>query len=330
MPRTALTQSVEFMDCWTDGISNQLARDVFVGLTSKQKTIPSKYFYDSRGSKLFEEICRLPEYYVTRVEMALLKDRAHRIMRYFHQGDLVELGSGANWKIRMLIDALDEKARVRTRYVPVDVSETAILESVNELVDLYPELSVMIVVADFTRDLRRLPNDGPKLMLFLGSTIGNMNTEESVSFLTSVAQCLVPGDRFLLGLDMVKPPKILEAAYDDAKGITADFNRNMLHVVNRELDANFSPDHFDHLAFFNEEEEQVEMHLKANRRMRVDISDIDLTATFEKGETILTEISRKFTRESAQSMIEQSGLEVAQWHQDPKGWFALADLCRAD
>ena len=330
MQKITPAQDVEVMDCWSDGLSSQLARDIRVGLTSKQKAIPSKYFYDSRGSKLFEEICHLPEYYLTRVEMALLQDKAHVIMNDFTHGDLVELGSGANWKIRMLIAALDREVRSLTRYVPVDVSETAIVEAARDLVEVFPELSVKGVVADFTRDLRRLPNDGPKLMLFLGSTIGNMNHEESVRFLTSVARSLRPGDRFILGLDMVKSPEIIEAAYDDAEGVTADFNRNLLLVVNRELDANFSLDHFDHLAFFNEEEEQVEMHLKANRPVRVEIPHIDLTVTLDEGETIHTEISRKFRKTSVQRMVEDAGLKIEHWLQDPNGWFALVDLVRAE
>ncbi|MFC1833499.1 L-histidine N(alpha)-methyltransferase [Thermodesulfobacteriota bacterium] len=329
MSKTTVATDIELMDCWTRGFPSQLAKDVCIGLTSRQKTIPSKYFYDSRGSKLFEEICNLPEYYVTRVEMALLKAKANLLMRDFKNGDLVELGSGANWKIRTLIEALGKEDRLLTRYVPVDVSDSAITEAAEELVAIYPELSVKGVVADFTQYLHRLPKGGPKLMLFLGSTIGNMSRKECQSFLISVAQYLRPGDRLLLGLDMVKPPKILEAAYDDAKGVTAAFNRNVLLVVNRELDANFNLDHFDHLAFFNEEEEQVEMHLRANRRVQVEISHIDLTVTLEEGETIHTEISRKFRRKSAQRMIEKSGLRVANWHQDPKGWFAIADLVRA-
>jgi L-histidine N-alpha-methyltransferase len=283
MSKATVAQDIDLIDCWTRGLSSQLAEDICSGLTSRQKTIPSKYFYDSRGSKLFEEICKLPEYYVTRVEMALLKAKANLLMRDFYNGDLVELGSGANWKIRTLIEALGKKARLLTRYVPVDVSESAITEASKELVAIYPELSVKGVVADFTRDLHRLPKGGPKLMLFLGSTIGNMSLKECQDFLISVAQHLRPGDRFLLGLDMVKSPEILEAAYDDAKGVTAAFNRNVLLVVNRELDANFNLDHFDHLAFFNEEEEQVEMHLRANRRIKVEIAHIDLTVTMEEG-----------------------------------------------
>lgn len=326
MQRTEPYQQVEVMDCWTDRVSSQLARDVCTGLTSEQKFIPSKYFYDSRGSKLFDKICELPEYYVTRVEMALLRDKADVIMSDFNYGDLVELGSGANWKIRTLLDALNVEIRALTQYVPVDVSETAIQEATRELQEIYPELSVMGVVADFTRDLHRLPNDGPKLMLFLGSTIGNLSHEESVSFLRTVAERLQSDDRFLLGMDMVKSAEILEAAYNDAQGVTAEFNRNALRVLNRELDADFCPDHFDHLAFFNEDEEQVEMHLRANRPVRVEISHIDLTVTFQEGETIHTEISRKFSRTSARRMIEDAGLRVAHWHTDPKEWFALAEL----
>jgi L-histidine N-alpha-methyltransferase len=320
---------LETVDCWTDCVSNRMARDIRNGLTSQQKSIPSKYFYDAHGSGLFEKICTLPEYYVTRTELKLLRDGAVEIMGDFRGGDLVELGAGANWKIKTLLGALDEKARSQTRYVPVDVSETAIAKATQELMKIYPELSVMRVVADFMHDLHHLPDGGPKLILFLGSTIGNLGHEESLDFLKEVSRSLRPGDRFLLGMDMVKPLEILEAAYNDTQGVTAEFNRNVLLVVNRVLDAYFPLDHFDHLAFFNKDEEQVEMHLRANRSVIVEIPRIDLTVTFEEGETIHTEISRKFTRQSAQRMIEESGLQVLRWHTDPKGWFTLADIAMA-
>lgn len=328
MPSVSQAQELEVMDCWTDGVSNHLARDIYNGLTSEKKSIPSKYFYDQQGSKLFDRICRLPEYYVTRVEMALLRNKAHLIMNGFDRGDIVELGSGANWKIRTLLESLSRETRSRSRYVPVDVSEKAILEAGGELLKIYPELNVMGVVADFTRDLHQIPESGPKLVLFLGSTIGNFSHEDGASFLRVVSDCLRPGDRFLLGMDMVKPTDILEAAYNDAQGVTAEFNKNVLRVVNRELGANFRLDRFDHVAFFNEDREQVEMHLRANKELHVEIPGIDLTVAFEEGETIHTEISRKFSRESARNMVEEAGLEIAHWHADPKEWFALAELVR--
>ncbi|MEJ2716043.1 MAG: L-histidine N(alpha)-methyltransferase, partial [Deltaproteobacteria bacterium] len=273
-------------------------------------------------------ICKVPEYYVTRTELGLLRSIAWELTRNFENGDLVELGSGANWKIRILLDALGSARRSTTRYVPVDVSETALLAAARQLLKLYPELEVTGVVADFTRDLHQLPTGRSKLVLFFGSTIGNLNEAESMIFLEAVADTLADGDRFILGLDMIKSPEIVEAAYNDSQEITAAFNKNILLVLNRELRATFDPDDFDHLAFFNEDEGRIEMHLRANRRVDVEIRDLDDSILLQKGETIRTEICRKFSRSSAEEMLNRAGLAVARWHTDPKGWFSVAEVSR--
>ncbi len=205
--------------------TDAMAQDVLKGLLADQKYIPSKYFYDARGSKLFEVICNLPEYYPTRTELSLLATHAEEIVRGLRHGDLVELGAGANWKIRTLLDALGPWRRGHVRYVPVDVCGPALRESAAELTTAYPELRVDGIVADFTRDLHRLHSDRPKVVLFFGSTIGNLDEGEAVAFLQDVAAMLNPGDRFVLGLDMVKPIQILEAAYNDSRNVTAEFNR---------------------------------------------------------------------------------------------------------
>ena len=308
----------------------QIVLDVRRGLTGVQKYISSKYFYDARGSVLFDRICNLPEYYLTRTELALLQSIARELTRDFENGDLVELGSGANWKIRILLDALGRARRATTRYVPVDVSETALLAAARHLLKLYPELEVTGVVADFTRDLHQLPTDRSKLLLFFGSTIGNLNEAESQIFLRAVADTLSDGDRFILGLDMLKSPEIVEAAYNDSQEVTAAFNKNVLLVLNRELRATFDPDDFDHVAFFNEDEERIEMHLRANRRVDVEIRDLDNSVRLEKGETIVTEICRKFSRASAGNMLNSAGLDIMRWHTDPKGWFSIAEVGRLD
>ncbi len=302
-----------------------MAQDVLKGLMADQKYIPSKYFYDARGSKLFEVICNLPEYYPTRTELRLLSTHAKDIVRGLRQGDLVELGSGANWKIRTLLDALGPSRRADVRYVPVDVCGPGLLESAAQLTTVYPEVRVNGIVADFTRDLHRLQSDRPKVVLFFGSTIGNLDEGEALSFLQDVAAMLNPGDRFLLGLDMVKPVEILEAAYNDSRNVTAEFNKNILLVINRELRANFNPASFDHAAFFNEKQERVEMHLRARRDMCVDVKALRISVVLKNGETIRTEICRKFRRHGAEKMIRDAGMEVSRWYSDPKGWFSLLE-----
>jgi L-histidine Nalpha-methyltransferase len=305
--------------------SGTIAEDVLRGLSATQKYIPSKYFYDERGSKLFEAICDLPEYYPTRTELGLLSGHARDIVRGLRHVDLVELGAGANRKIRSLLDALGPWRRADVRYVPVDVCGPALLESASQLRAVYPEMRVKRIEADFTRDLHLLRSDRPKLVLFFGSTIGNLDEGEVSSFLKNVAAMLNPGDRFLLGLDMVKPVEILEAAYNDSQNVTAEFNKNMLHVVNRELRGGFNPDDFDHVAFYNEERERVEMHLRARRDMCVEIKDIEISVDMKKGETIRTEICRKFRRDGAENMIQDAGLRVRRWYSDPNGWFSLLE-----
>jgi len=305
--------------------ADTMAQDVLKGLTADQKYIPSKYFYDARGSKLFEVICNLQEYYPTRTELGLLSIHAKDIVRELRQGDLVELGAGANWKIRTLLDALDPCRRTDVCYVPVDACGSALLESAAQLTTVYPEVRVNGIVADFTRDLHRLQSDRPKLVLFFGSTIGNLDEGEALSFLQDVAAILNPGDRFLLGLDMVKPVEILEAAYNDSQNVTAEFNKNILLVINRELRATFDPDCFDHVAFFNEKQERIEMHLRARRDVCVDVKALGISVVLKNGETIRTEICRKFRRDGAEKMICDAGMEVTRWYSDPKGWFSLLE-----
>lgn len=304
---------------------DRMAREVLEGLTADPKFLPSKYFYDARGSKLFEMICNLPEYYPTRTELSVLSTHAKDIVRGLGSSDLVELGSGANWKIRTLLDALEPSRRAHVRYVPVDVCSSALEESAAQLRTVYPEVRVNGVIADFTRDLHRVRSNRSKLVLFLGSTIGNLDEHEAVSFLCEVAGMLNPGDRFLLGLDMIKPVSILEAAYNDSQDVTSEFNKNILHVLNRELHANFAPEDFDHVAFFNHEEERVEMHLRARRDLRVEIKALHTSITLRKGETIRTEICRKFTRDRAAHMIRGAGMQVSRWYTDPQGWFSLLE-----
>lgn len=306
--------------------AGDLAGDVLDGMTAEQKYIPSKYFYDGRGSRLFEAICTLPEYYLTRTELSVLRDRSRAIMEPFGAGDLVEMGSGANWKISTLIDAAERPHGDGLRYVPVDVSEPALVAASEGLVRKYRMLTVLGIVGDFTRDLHRVPDGVPKIVMLFGSTVGNFDEAACHRLLRSVADVMRPGDRFLIGIDMIKPVPVLEAAYNDSRGITGEFNRNVLHVINRELHADFDPALFDHVAFYDAEKEQVEMHLRARQKTTVVIRDLDLSVEFERGETIRTEISRKFSRESAEALFSRAGLSADRWFSDPKGWFSLVEL----
>jgi len=312
-----------------EGAERRLADDVLDGLTRPFKEIPPKHFYDSRGSELFEHICRLPEYYPTRTEMAILEASAPAIVDAAAPVELVELGSGATAKARLLLDAMGDDAR---RYVPVDVSERMVREAAVALVDDYEGMEIHGVVADFQRHLDRVPPPvpgEPRLVALLGGTIGNFPPGSRRSLLRDAAALLGTDDHFLLGTDLVKDPAIIEAAYDDAQGITAEFNRNVLHVMNRELEANFDPDAFDHVAFFDRRREWVEMRLRAQRPMTVRVADLDLQLEFAAGEELRTEISAKFTRERLERDYAAAGLELRGWYTDPEELFAVTLAGRA-
>lgn len=307
-----------------DGALEDMKREVREGLTAEQKYLPSKYFYDSRGSALFERICELPEYYQTRTELAILKKSSRQIMRELKEGNLVELGSGANWKIRHLLDAAG--ARSRIRYIPVDVCESALVGAAEELLCLYPELSISGIVADFQREMDRIGLEGDSLITFFGGTIGNFSEAEGQKFLSGLADAMGKRDRLLLGLDMVKQKELLEAAYNDEQGITAQFNKNILSVLNRELNADFVPGAFEHLAFYNSATESIEMHLRARENISVEIAGLELDVTMKRGETVFTEISRKFRRETVEEMAREAGLTIANWYTDRKEWFSLVEM----
>ncbi len=304
--------------------------EIITGLTQPQKRLPSKYFYDAYGSWLFEKICELPEYYLTRTELALLRKKSPEIMAFFKGdgGDLVELGSGSNRKIKILLDAVDGDGLRRLRYVPVDISDSALEEASRELLYDYEELDILGIIADFTRHLEVMPT-GRKLITFLGSTIGNFSDPERISFLRQVAAAMQPGDRFLLGLDMVKSQDLLEAAYNDSQGVTAAFNRNILRNINRSLNADFNLADFDHRAVFVEDKERVEMHLKATRPTVARIADLRLPVALRAGETIHTEICQKFSQDRARRDFQKAGLTALEWFPDPRGWFSLVLLQKA-
>jgi len=300
-----------------------LGRDVAAGLTRPQKVLPPKYLYDERGSELFDAICDLPEYYPTRTEEALLRGIARDLVDRIRPEQLIELGSGASRKTRVLLDALTEVCP-QASYVPVDVSEDMLRRSARALRRSYPGLDVHGIVGDYERHLRHLPDAERRLVVFLGSTIGNFSEAEGEQFLAALREQLDAGDCLLIGFDLVKPVEILHAAYNDSAGITAEFNRNVLRVLNRELDGDFDLDEFEHEAFFDRESSRIEMHLRARRAVEVTLAAIDLTVEFAAGETIRTEISRKFTRESALGLLRAGGFAPREWHVSPDGFFSLA------
>jgi len=301
-----------------------LADDVFDGLTRPFKELPPKHFYDRAGAELFDRICELPEYYPTRTERAILSDRAAAIAATTQAAELVELGSGYATKTRLLLSALHEAGTLR-RYVPIDVTESVVREVAAALVDEYPGLAVHGIVGDYERHLARVPDaDGPRVVAFLGGTIGNFTPGSRRRFLRGIAKTLGPDDHLLLGVDLVKDPAVIEAAYNDGAGVTAAFNRNVLRVINRELAADFDPDGFDHVAFFDREHEWVEMRLRARQRMTVRVGRLALRVEFAAREELRTEISAKFTVDRLEADLAAAGLELAELEVDERGLFAVS------
>jgi L-histidine N-alpha-methyltransferase len=283
--------------------------DVRSGLTSVPKQLPPVYFYDDRGSRLFDEITRLPEYYPTRAERSILEAHAKDIVAEAGADVLVELGAGTCDKTRVLLDAMRDSGRLGT-YVPLDVSDTTLWEAATALSEEYPGLTVRAVVGDFHQHLGQLDGPGRKLFAFLGGTVGNFTSDQRAAFLDGLAQTMRPGDCLLLGTDVIKDQGRLVAAYDDAAGVTAEFNRNVLHVLNRDLGADFAPDRFEHVARWNESDHRIEMWLRSLDDCRVRVADLDLEVDFAAGEEMLTELSTKFSRDALRDELEACGLAV--------------------
>ncbi|MEV6120588.1 L-histidine N(alpha)-methyltransferase [Streptomyces sp. NPDC052077] len=303
-----------------DATDAALRSDVRTGLTGTPKWLPPKWFYDARGSELFERITTLPEYYPTRAEREILVGRAGEIAAATGARTLVELGSGSSEKTRFLLDALTG-LRV---YVPVDVSESALTGAGRALAAERPGLSVHALIADFTAALELPDTPGPRLLAFLGGTIGNLLPGERAAFLASVRALLAPGDALLLGTDLVKDEEVLVRAYDDAAGVTAAFDKNVLAVVNRELDADFVPDAFDHVALWDAGREWIEMRLRSRTAQTVKVKALDLAVEFAAGEELRTEVSAKFRKEGVRGELAAAGLDLAHWWTDREGRFALS------
>ncbi|MER5194428.1 L-histidine N(alpha)-methyltransferase [Streptomyces sp. NPDC002755] len=303
-----------------DATDAALRADVQHGLTDTPKTLPPKWFYDAHGSELFERITELPEYYPTRAEREILVDRAGEIAAAARARTLVELGSGSSEKTRYLIDALTDL----DTYVPVDVSESALTLAGQALIAERPGMDVHALIADFTAELALPDTPGPRLVAFLGGTIGNLLPAERALFLASVRALLAPGDALLLGTDLVKDDRVLVRAYDDAAGVTAAFNKNVLAVVNRELGADFDPGAFEHVALWDAENEWIEMRLRSRTAQTVKVPALDLAVDFATGEEMRTEVSAKFREEGVRTELAAAGLELTHWWTDAAGRFALS------
>ncbi|MGW4462760.1 L-histidine N(alpha)-methyltransferase [Micromonospora sp. NPDC004704] len=301
-------------------LARALREDVRTGLTASPKWLPPKWFYDARGSELFEEITRLPEYYPTRTERAILAEHAAEIARITGAKTLIELGSGSSEKTRLLLDAFTRHGGLGT-FVPLDVSISALRQSTAEIAEAYPGLRVRGLVGDFTHQLDRLPTGGSRLVAFLGGTIGNLVPAERAEFLRSMRDALESDDWLLLGVDLVKDPAVLVPAYDDAAGVTAQFNRNVLSVINRELGADFDPAAFEHVAIWDPEHEWIEMRLRARRASRVRVLDLDVD--FAEGEEMRTEVSAKFRPEGVTAELDSAGFLVRHCWTDERDLFAV-------
>jgi L-histidine N-alpha-methyltransferase len=306
-----------------DQLHAALRDDVACGLRAVPKDLPPKWFYDDRGSALFDEITRLPEYYPTRRERSILVARAGDIVALSGADTLVELGSGTSEKTRLLLDAFARADKLR-RFVPFDVSEATLRAAADAIAIEYAPVAVHAVVGDFERHIHTIPRDGARLVAFLGGTIGNLAPAPRRTFLRQVAAGLGPRDAFLLGTDLVKDTDRLVAAYDDAAGVTAAFNRNVLNVVNRELHAEFEPELFEHVARWEPEQEWIEMRLRATTDQVVEVRELGLQVPFAAGEEMRTEISAKFRRAGVEEELSAAGLELRHWWTDPDGDFALS------
>lgn len=297
--------------------------DVRAGLAAHPRQLPSKYFYDERGSQLFDEITRLPEYYPTRMERALLQTRAPAIISIVQPATLIELGAGSSDKTRLLLDEMLRSGRSGVTYIPVDVSADFLTNSVTQLRAEYPALTTHPVVADFLAHFALPEHPSPALHAFLGSTIGNFTPEPAAELVSSVRERMTTGDFFLLGVDLRKDPLVIERAYNDSRGVTAEFNRNILNVINNGLGSDFDTSMFDHNAVYNTDEHRIEMRLISRSRQNVHIPGIGETS-FAPGDAILTELSYKYDLDAATTLLARGGLRLEEWFTDDAGMFALA------
>jgi L-histidine N-alpha-methyltransferase len=306
------------------GLLDSIADDVRRGLSAPQKFLLPKFLYDAEGSLLFEQVTEAPEYYPTRTELSILTTIATEVMERVAPKEMVELGSGSSTKTRMLLDA-GYDAKTLTRYVPFDVSQTIVESACVELEQRYPDMQLHGVIGDFERHLGLVPPAvGKRLVLFIGSTIGNLEPADRLALLREIRKMLALGDYLLLGMDQIKDVAVLEAAYNDAGGVTAAFNLNVLKAINNALHADFNVDEFRHRSHYNHDLDRIEMHLYAQSAQTVHITDLGMTVEIAKGESIWTESSHKFTQTTATAMLQEAGMKLDTWYTDPLRYFGLA------
>lgn len=310
--------------------NRQIEENIFSNLVLPQKKISSMYFYDQTGSTLFEEITKLPEYYLTRTEIPLIKKAAHYLKESLTDMNIIEFGSGDCRKISIVLDVISDEIRKTVCYIPFDVSTSAIQRSCDMLTQKYSGLRIHGIVADFMTQLDVIANVPHKLLCFLGSTIGNFDTDHSVQFLKKLQAIMQAKDRLLLGFDMVKNKEIIENAYNDNQKITEQFNKNILNVINKLVETDFNPDSYEHVAFYNEKLNRIEMHLKALKHQEVRSPNFTHTIHIEKGETIHTENSYKFTIDKIEELAKKSDLQIEKLFTDEHKWFSLAIFTKSD
>ncbi len=323
---TQLESAIELVNYLPEVGEDDIIREIIIGLEKTPKRISSIFFYDETGSKLFEEITRLPEYYPTRTEKSILKEMVKDLKAEFNSVDIVELGSGDCSKISIILSGLDNDALSGIRYIPVDVSASAIDNSGLELLDKYAGLDIRGIVADFTKQLDLIPSNRRRIFLFLGSTIGNLNRNRAEKFIIDLSNIMRNEDTLIIGFDMVKDDSILYKAYNDSAGITARFNLNILNVINSIAGMNFNIEKFKHRAFFNDEKSRIEMHLEALIDNKISGPHLKDDIIIKKGEMIHTENSHKYTRESINALAQTGGLEIGNIYTDESNWFSLVQM----
>ncbi|MFO7676822.1 MAG: L-histidine N(alpha)-methyltransferase [Thermoplasmatota archaeon] len=311
-----------------DDGDKKIEETIIQGLTSQPKMISSAFFYDDTGSKLFEQITDLDEYYLTRTELPLIKKAAKNLQSTLQHIDIVELGSGNCVKISLLFDKVSEEFRKTIRYIPFDVSISAIKQSSNTLLEKYPGIRIYAIAADFLTQLHLIPKKSKKIICFLGSTIGNLKKEKAKEFLVALSRIMNSGDILLIGFDMVKDKEILEKAYNDTLNITRQFNKNILNVINNLIGTDFDEDNFEHVAFFNKEKSRIEMHLKAVENVKINCPGYSSDIIIHKGETIHTENSYKFTNKDIRDFAQTAQVDIQNRYTDENKWFSLVEFIK--
>ncbi len=322
------TQQITINNFLQNISDEQNRKTIFKGLQSKKKYIPSKFFYDDYGSKLYEEITELPEYYLPNKEITLLKEIASEIKPEIENVDIVELGSGDCTKISIILDFITPQAMKTIRYLPFDVCEPAIKRSSDILSEKFSDIIIYGMVADFQKQLHIIPKDNKRIFCFFGSTLGNLSTDEANEFIINLSNIMQKDDMLILGLDMVKERNILEKAYNDSKNVTAKFNKNILNVVNKYIKTNFKTHDFEHNAFFNEKHSRIEMHLKATKHLQITSPYLQKEININKGETIHTENSHKFTNDHINNLALNANLDIQNIFTDPDKWFSIVQLLK--